>query len=146
MHFTIRINAPKGKVWHTMLDDKTYRVWTGAFCPGSYFEGQWIPGTKMLFLATDEAGDATGMVSRIKEVKPFDFVSIEHLGEVRNGKEDTTSETVLPWAGALENYTFTEIDGVTELQIDQDIDEAHKEMFAGMWPNALQKLKEICEE
>ena len=34
LNFKIDINAPKEKVWSTMLEDKTYREWTDSFSPG----------------------------------------------------------------------------------------------------------------
>ncbi|MEX2593834.1 MAG: hypothetical protein WD426_13755 [Anditalea sp.] len=36
LHFSKRINAPKEKVWDTMLKDETYREWTSAFTEGSH--------------------------------------------------------------------------------------------------------------
>ena len=86
------------------------------------------------------------MVSRIKENKFHKYISIEHLGEVYDGVEDTTSDRVKVWAGALENYTFNNKDGKTELVVDLDINEEFVEMFEGIWPKALQKLKSLCEE
>jgi hypothetical protein len=53
---------------------------------------------------------------------------------------------VKQWAGSLENYTFKNKDGKTELLVDMDINDEYKEMFEGMWPKALQKLKEISEK
>ena len=98
LHFSIVINAPKEKVWHAMLDDKQYREWTKAFNPGdkpgafSYYRGDWSKGSKMLFLGPDpETGQEGGMVSRIAENKPYEYISIEHIGIVQNGIEDTTS-------------------------------------------------------
>ncbi len=145
LNFSIVINAPKEKVWHSMLDDKTYRIWTEAFSPGSHFKGNWEKGNKILFLGPGENGEMGGMVSRIKENKLYQFISIEHLGEVKNGIEDTTSEAIKKWAGALENYTFNEKNSTTELLIEMDSIEEYEEMFKDMWPKALQKLKEIAE-
>jgi hypothetical protein len=145
LKFSIVINASKEKVWNTMLEDKTYRMWTEEFMPGSHYIGNWNQGSKILFLGPSNDGKIAGMVSRIKENKLHKYVSIEHLGEVYDGVEDTTSERVKVWAGALENYTFTDKDGKTELVVDMDINEEFKEMFEGMWPKALQKLKSICE-
>jgi hypothetical protein len=54
MHFSIVINAPKEKVWNTMLNDDTYRVWTEAFTPGSHYVGDWNKGSKILFLGPDK--------------------------------------------------------------------------------------------
>jgi len=98
----------------------------------------------MLFLAPGENGEM-GMISRIKSVQRPDFLSIEHLGVVTDGQEDTSSESVAMWAGAHENYTFRETDGLTTLVIDLDSDEQMKEMFDGLWPKALLKLKQIAE-
>jgi len=145
LHFKIDINAPKEKVWHTMLDDKTYRIWTEAFMPGSYYKGDWGKGSKMLFIGPGENGDM-GMVSRIKENQKYKFISIEHYGVVKDGKEDTSSDEVKAWAGAHENYTFKEKDNSTEVLVDMDTAEEYKEMFEDMWPKALQKLKELSEK
>jgi hypothetical protein len=146
LQFKIDINAPKEKVWDTMLEDRTYRIWTEEFTPGSHYIGSWDEGSKILFLGPANDGKLGGMVSRIKENKLHKFISIEHLGEVLDGVEDTTSDRVKIWAGALENYTFIDKGDKTELVVDLDINEEFKEMFEGMWPKALQKLKELCEE
>lgn len=147
IHFSIVVNAPKEKVWHTMLEDKTYREWTATFNPGSYYKGDWNKGSKILFLGPDpQTGEDGGMVSRIAENKPYEFISIEHLGIVHNGVEDTTSEDAKKWAPAFENYTFKEKDGTTEVRVDIDIDEKEAEMFNKMWPDALRKLKELAEK
>lgn len=146
IHFSILINAPREKVWDTMLEDATYRQWTTAFNEGSYYKGDWSEGSKILFLGPDpKTGTESGMVSRIKENRTHEFVSIEHLGIVMNGVEDTTSEEARKWSPAFENYTFTETDGGTQVSVDIDIQEEYKTMFEEMWKNALQKLKELCE-
>jgi uncharacterized protein YndB with AHSA1/START domain len=145
LHFSIVIKAPKEKVWNTMLDDKTYRQWTEAFMPGSYYKGDWSKGSKMLFIGPGENGEG-GMVSRIKDNQKYKYISIEHLGVVNEGKEDTTSVAVKSWAGALENYTLNEKDGTTEVLVDLDTVEEYKEMFESMWPKALMKLKDLAEK
>jgi hypothetical protein len=146
LHFSISINAPKAKVWDTMLQDATYRVWTRAFNPkGSWYEGDWSQGSTIRFLGPGENGTVGGMVSRIKENRPHEYISIEHLGLIHDGKEDTTSEAVKKWVPAFENYTFNETNGVTEVLVDMDIDEEHKRVFEEMWPKALQALKELSE-
>jgi len=146
LKFSIEINAPKEKVWDTMLDDKTYRIWTEAFAAGSHYVGDWSKGTKILFLGPNETGEMSGMVSRIKENKKYEFISIEHIGVVQDGVEDTTSESVKDWAGAHENYTFKDKNGKTEVFVEMDITEEYKDMFTDMWPRALQMLKKISEK
>lgn len=147
LHFSVHIQAPKKKVWDAMLQDKTYREWTTAFNPGSYYEGKWETGSKMLFLGPHpKTGLPSGMVSCIKESRPYEFVSIEHLGFVQDGVEDTTSDFIKEWVGALENYTFVEKNGGTEVQVDIDVADSQKDEFQGMWPKALELLKEISEK
>ena len=147
LHFSMLINAPKDKVWHTMLDDQPYREWTKAFNEGSYYKGSWEKGSKILFLGPDpNTGEEGGMVSRIAENKPYEFISIEHLGLVQNGVEDTTSEAARKWAPAFENYTFNDKDGATEVLVDIDVEDEYVPMFNEMWPNGLRKLKELAEK
>lgn len=144
LNYSIFIQAPKEKVWKTMLDDATYREWTKPFNPTSYFEGDWSEGSKILFLGTDENGKVEGgMVSRIKENRQNEYISIEHLGMIKDGVEE-------PWGGdqnAFENYKFTEKDGGTQLDIElTNVPEEYKEMMNEMWPKALDVLKRISEE
>jgi hypothetical protein len=147
LHFKIDIKAPKEKVWNTMLEDTTYREWTAPFNEGSYYKGDWSKGSKILFLGPDpETGKEGGMVSRIAENKKYEFISIEHLGIVKDGVEDTTSEDATKWAPAFENYTFKEKNGTTEVLVDMDINDEYKQMFKEMWPKSLQKLKELAEK
>jgi len=147
IHKIIFINASREKVWNTMLGDATYREWTTAFCPGSYYKGSWEDGSKILFLGPNpETGAEGGMVSRIKESRLHEFVSIEHLGMIMDGVEDLESDTVKEWKGFLENYTFTEKDAGTELIIDTDTTEAEAKNMETMWDKALISLKELAEK
>lgn len=146
LNFSVVIDVPKEKVWDTMLNDETYRQWTAEFCRGSHYIGDWNEGSRILFLAPGEAGKMSGMVSRIKVNRPYEYISIEHLGIVQDGKEDTTSEEVKKWAGALENYTFKDLGNRTEVLVEMDSNEEYSQMFQDTWPKALQKLKEVAEK
>lgn len=44
-----------------------------------------------------------------------------------------------------ENYTFTEVDGHTQVDIDVDMMDEYVSMFTELWPKALLLLKEIAE-
>jgi uncharacterized protein YndB with AHSA1/START domain len=146
IHLTTFINAPREKVWDVMLGDATYREWTAAFNPGSYYKGEWVTGAKILFLGPNpETGGEGGMVSRIAEARRPSAVSIEHLGLYGDGKEITDGPEVEGWKGAFENYTFAEKDGGTELTIDMDIKESEKETMEKMWRAGLEKLKGLAE-
>jgi hypothetical protein len=139
--FSTTINAPRDVVWRTLLEDETYRAWTSAFHEGSYAVTDWKPGSKALFLGPD----GSGMVSRIAEHRQNEFLSLEHLGVVNAGVEDTASEEVGQWAGARENYTLTENQGAATLRVDMDSTDEHAKFFGEAWPKALAKLKELAE-
>lgn len=139
--YEMHINAPREKVWSVLWDDRTYREWTAVFSPTSYALTDWERGSKALFLD----GNGSGMVSRIAENIPNEHMSIEHLGEVRNGEEDTTSDRVKKWAGAHENYTLVDSNGGTELIVEMDITPEFAAMFDGIWPLALARIRDIAE-
>lgn len=145
LHFEVNIHAHVEKVYNLMLGEKHFAEWTAAFNPNSHFIGSWTKGSKILFLGTDQDGSMGGMVSRINENIPNKFVSIEHLGIVQDGKEITSGSDIDGWAGALENYTFTEDNGKTLLLVDMDANQEFKSYFLETWPKALNKLKAICE-
>jgi hypothetical protein len=142
LNFSIKIKAPKQKVWSILMDDKTYRTWTSAFAEGSYAVTDWKEGSKALFLD----GKGQGMVSTIAKNIPNEFLSIKHLGFVKNGIEDTKSDEVKAWAGAMENYTLKENGGITELKIDMDSNDEFINYFSETWPKALEKVKELSEK
>ncbi|MEI9912588.1 MAG: hypothetical protein WDO71_24875 [Bacteroidota bacterium] len=85
------------------------------------------------------------MVSTVAANRANEYMSFKHLGEVKDGVEDTTSEKIKEWAGSTENYTLTETGGVTELSIDMDITDEFKDMFMDMWPKALKLVKDLSE-
>jgi Activator of Hsp90 ATPase homolog 1-like protein len=141
IQFSINISAPVSVVFQTMLDSESYRDWTTAFAEGSYYEGSWLQGEKIKFMAPSGGG----MVSEIAEHRKDEFISIRHLGFINNGVEDTESEAIRAWAPAYENYTFIKTADGTKLVIDQDITEEFEQYISEAWPKALQRLKELCE-
>ena len=141
INFSKSMNAPKEKVWKTLWEDETYRKWTSVFSPTSYADTDWKEGSKVLFLD----GQGSGMVSKIEANRPNEFMSFKHLGEVHNGVEDTESDKVKAWAGALENYTLKEVAGQTDLLVEIDISEEHKDMFIQMFPKALEQVKILSD-
>ena len=139
--FKTEINAPREKVWQVLWGDDTYPQWTAPFTEGSRAISDWKKGSKVLFVD----GKGSGMVSRVAENIPNEYMSFEHLGEVKEGVEDTTSEKVKQWAGAHENYTLKDLGGKTELITDIDLDAEFAEMFKNIFPKALAKAKELSE-
>jgi len=86
------------------------------------------------------------MVSRVAEHRPNEFLSLEHVGIVKNGVEDTASDEVKQWAGARENYTLRDQAGRVTLTVDMDTADDYKKYFEDTWPKALAALKELSEQ
>jgi len=136
------ISAPRKVVWETMLDPEDYQVWTRVFFEGSYFSGSWEQGSKIQFLTP--GGD--GMTALIEENRSHEYISIRHIGEIKDFIEDTTSERVMSWAPAFENYAFADSGVGTELQVSLDTLPEHEEYMNDTYPKALAVLKELCEQ
>jgi len=150
LQFTINIKAPVNKVYELMLginNKSTYEQWTAMFNPTSTYEGNWEKGSKMLFVGIDEKGNKGGMVSEIADNVLNQYVSIRHYGLVQANVEITSGPEAEKWATGFENYTFQEKDGVTDLAIELiGLNEDLTGYMNDVWPKALAKLKEICEE
>lgn len=147
--YKININAPAGKVYNIMLglDNKeTYEAWTALFNPTSTYEGSWDKGSKMMFIGSDEQGNKGGMIAKIAENMPNRFISIKHYGIIENNQEIIDGPKVEKWAGSMENYSFSEVNGLTTITVEVDTNEEYSSYFDETWPKALDKLKELSEE
>lgn len=138
---SIHIKADREKVWDTLLQDKTYRTWISVFNPGLYAETNWKEGNKVLFMNPD--GD--GVVSLVVVHRPFEFISLEHQGIIKNGKEVLHDVEIKDWRGFRETYHVCEREGVTQLSIEQDRPEEYFDSFSKTWDLALQKVKDLSE-
>lgn len=142
INFSTQINASREKVWEVLWDIDAYQAWTKAFAEGSTVKtDNWKEGSKIFFLGEKDSG----MVSEVAANRPNEFMSFRHLGFIKDGVEDTTSDEVKLWSGSLENYTLKNENGITVLTVDMDISDEYKEMFEKMWPNALSILKDLAE-
>lgn len=149
IQYKVTINAAAGKVYDCMLgisSKSTYEQWTALFNPTSTYEGTWDKGNKILFIGVDEKGEKGGMVSRIVDNIPNRFVSIQHYGMLKAGEEITEGPDVETWANAYENYTFEENNGTTTVTIEMETTEDAVDCLDQAYPNALNKLKELCEK
>ena len=139
--FEAEIAAPVEEIWHAMLGPESYPEWTKPFLEGCYFEGSWAQGERMHFLAPG----GSGMVAVIAECRPYEVVSIRHIGYVMNGVEDTTSEDVRSWAPAHETYRFAEVAGGTKVTIEHEVLPSMEAYMRDVWPRALAALESLCE-
>ena len=141
--FIININAPKQKVWDTMLNAETYQQWTGSAWPGSNYTGQWAPGANISFIGSQ---DGAGTLAKILAFEPYDRVTAEHIAVLLpGGVEDRDSEMAKNWVGSTEQYDFSEQDGLTTLTVSMSVYPEWEPMFTHDWPIALEGLKGLCE-
>lgn len=134
LHYSVDINAAPQHVWDTMLAPDTYKVWTAPFAEGSYYEGSWEQGQRIRFLTPN----GEGMLGEIAENRQPEFLSIHHIGHLKDGEEHAMPP-------AYENYTFVPKDGGTELRIAMDSLPAYEAYMNEHWPKALAILKSISE-
>lgn len=148
LQFQKNINASVDEVYDLMLgisDKSTYGKWTSVFNPTSSYEGTWDKGSKILFIGVDEKGKKGGMVSRIVENIPNQYVSVHHYGVVKAGEELTEGPEVEKWANGYENYTFEENNGTTTVTVEVDASGEFSGYMNQTFPKALDRLKELCE-
>jgi|GEM_PF-11520 len=136
-NFSVAINATPERVWQILWDDHSYRGWTSVFHEGSYAESDWQEGSKILFL--DGAGK--GMVSTIARLVPLEVMSFKHLGVIKDGVEDFSTD----FGDAYETYFLKKTAEGTELVVELDSDPAHSAYFESVFPGALQLVKSMAE-
>ncbi|HMI07709.1 MAG TPA: SRPBCC domain-containing protein [Flavobacterium sp.] len=137
---TIKIEAPKEKVWNVLLEDDYNRIWMAEFMEGSHAKTDWIVGHKVRFLDNKN----NGIVGKIAAKQPYDLIEIVYDGEVKNGEDDFESDSAKAMKGAKENYYLSEDNGTTTLSVESDMDERHFDMMSAAWDKALEKIDELA--
>ena len=139
--FQIEISAPVEKVWDVLLNDDTYRKWTGVFCEGSYYKGDLKLGGRIHFLTPE----GYGMYSDIIVYKPFSNILFQHIGEVVNFVEQPIDDIAEKWTGALENYILKGSGKNTKLIVEVDLTPEHAVFLNDNFPKGLEIIKELSE-
>ena len=145
LEFRIEISSPVERVYSTMIDRDHFKEWVSIFSPNSSFEGSWNKGEKIVYMAPDENGALQGMISTIKENIPYKQIYIQPYGIVENGVEIIEGDMVEGLDQSFDKYLFNQKDKVTELKVEVAVYEELEDYFNETWPQALEKLKSICE-
>jgi len=141
LEYSIEIKATPEKIWNTLWDDTTYRKWVSVFHEGTYYVTDWKKGSSVQFLNLD----GNGVYGLIHENIPYQFLSIHHLGEVKNHINQPIEDS--NYSDVFENYTLLEIDNNTyKLVIQLTNFEAYQSYFDQTFPLALDKVKELAEQ
>lgn len=143
--YEITVNAPAKKVRHTMLDDKTYRIWTLVFNPaGSWFEWDRSEDSQITFLwpNPENTKEIGGLFGIIEESKLYDHVYIRYEWEIANWDLVPGNDR----SEATEKYTFIEKDWATLLKVELNTDEDFASLMDTYRPKWLSKIKELAEK
>lgn len=141
VYFKIDINAPKAKIWAILWNEDTYPIWTAPFSAGSKAITDWKKDSKILFLNND----GKGMIAKVDDHIPEEFMSILHLGLYKDGEKDFTSDKVREWENAYEKYKLSTKDGQSFLTVEVDTTLAFMPFFEEKFPEALNLLKKLAE-
>ncbi|MCH5718465.1 hypothetical protein [Niabella hibiscisoli] len=90
--------------------------------------------------------ERNGMLSTIKRLEPPSLVEFSHYGELNKGVEDTTSDRVKDFAGAVERYELLPDSEGTLLKVLVQTTEEYEQMMNDGFTKSLQALKELAEQ
>lgn len=145
LQFKILVDASPEVVYQTLINNEHFKTWTSVFQPTSHCKGSWEQGSTMYFLSLDDKGNTMGLISKVKENRPNEFLSLEHYGMIYEGQEILDGEDIEAIKGSVESYTFTPQNGKTEILVETEIFTDLRDYFLDTWPSALEALKKICE-
>ncbi|MBW3519951.1 SRPBCC domain-containing protein [Flavobacterium sp. NKUCC04_CG] len=139
--YQIEISASKKRVWKTLFGEKTYGLWTAAFCEGAYYKGTLDVGSRIHFLSVG----GSGMYADVVFSKPNKSIYFQHLGELTDFIEQPINEKTERWSGAFENYILVKSAGKTLLTVEVDLSPDYVDFFDNAFPLGLKKVKELSE-
>jgi hypothetical protein len=140
LRYSIDIEVNKEKVWRTLWDDRTFRIWSNEIDDGTYMVGEMKEGNKLQFISSVSG---YGVTSLVEKLIPKEFLLLRHINDTKDqGGADREKE----WTTGSESYELKERDGVTTLTVEFDVPVEQEETFEKVFPKALEKLKELAEK
>ncbi|HSB94361.1 MAG TPA: SRPBCC domain-containing protein, partial [Flavitalea sp.] len=115
LKFKTKIEAPSSVVWTILWDPANYPKWTAPFGEGSHAVSDWKEGSSILFLGPGGGG----LQSVIDKLEPNKLMRFRHIGAMKDGKP-YEEESHKEWAGSIEQYELSEVDGRTILDVSVD--------------------------
>jgi len=138
--FSIKIKAPRERVWNTLWEDKTLRDWANIIDEGMYMVGEMKEGNEVQFISSVSGYGVTSLVEKLVQ---NEFVSFRQMADTKNSGE---REREKEWTGGTESYSLAENDGVTTLTVDIDVPPGQEETFKVRFPKALERVKILAEK
>ena len=139
-NFSIKIKAPKEKVWQTLWEDKTFRDWGNIIDEGLYMVGEMKEGNEVQFISSVSG---VGVTSVIEKLAPHEYITFRQIADtMKSGEQERKKE----WTGGTKSYSLTEKDGVTSLTVEIDVPPGQEETFKVRFPRALKRVKVLAEK
>lgn len=139
MQFSIEIHATKGRIWDTLWQDETFRLWAGLIDPGTYMKGELQVGNEVEFISAE---NGYGVTSLVEKLVVDEFLLLRHHADTQ---EEGKQEREKQWTGGAESYKLTEKDGTTTLTVTFDVPPELEEYFKTNYPKALERVKVLAE-
>lgn len=141
LSYDIEIKTSKQKVWEILWQKESCQAWAQFFSCNSTIRSNQKVGGKTYFY--DDKG---GMISTIERLDEPNVIIFKHIGMIQDGEEDTESDEVKSWAGALEKYMLFDSDDVTQLYVEVDIQPQYIEMMNQGFEKGLALVKQLAEQ
>lgn len=139
-HFSIKIKAPRERVWNILWGDKTFRDWASIIDEETYMVGELKEGSKVQFISS---ASGYGVTSLVEKLTQNELVLFRQLADTKDsGKKEREKE----WAGGTECYSLAENDSATILTVDIDVPPEQEETFKDLMPKALERVKNLAEK
>ena len=139
-HFSIKIKAPKEKVWQTLWQDKTFRDWGSIIDEGQYMVGELAEGSEVQFISSE---NGLGVTSVIEKLIPHEYIAFRQVADTMDsGKQEREKE----WTGGKESFELSEKNNSTNLMVNIDVPPGLEEIFKVRFPKALARVKILAEE
>ncbi len=143
---SIELNATRERIWSVLLNKSSFEDWCSAFHPGSTFEGDWTQGSLMRFIGPDpDSGEIYGMITKIAEHRPNEYLRGEHVGVIEKGKDIFEGEDQEKWIGGTETYQIIGDSAPFTLSVQASTPPEMYDFFFEAWGQALARLKQLVE-
>jgi hypothetical protein len=140
LQFSIKIEAPRERVWGILWGDKTFRDWANIIDEGTYMLGELKEGNEVQFIS---ASSGYGVTSLVEKLTLYKFVLFRHMADTKDSGEH---EREKDWTGGTESHSLVEEDGTTTLTVEFDVPSELEEIFMIRFPNALERVKILAEK
>lgn len=135
--YSIEIAATPEKVWETLWNKDSYKIWADHLAKGSYYEGTMAEGTKVHIYDPER----NGMYNLVEKNIPNREMSFKNLGWIMNGEEVPQD-----FGGSGNSYLLDKTENGTKLSISIDAKEEYVSFYDAKMNAALEQVKALAEE